>query len=212
VRRVLILGAGPVGLELAGEIREAWPDKHVTILGPSAEILPGYLPEVRVELHRQLEELGIDLRLRSALESLPPVQDGTAAAFTVRTGSGAEIAADIWFRCFGAHPNTGFLCDGALGDLTDRRTVPVDEHWNVPGHPNVYALGDIAELPDPKMATWAQTRHRPSSRTSSRNFEASSPSRSTNPAPSRGSCCPSAPARAWGSCHRLKAVRSLSPW
>src|SRR4051794_28821799 len=29
--RVLILGAGPVGLELAGEIKAAWPDKHVIL-------------------------------------------------------------------------------------------------------------------------------------------------------------------------------------
>jgi NADH dehydrogenase FAD-containing subunit len=30
--RVLLLGAGPVGIELAGEIKEVWPDKHVTRL------------------------------------------------------------------------------------------------------------------------------------------------------------------------------------
>jgi NADH dehydrogenase FAD-containing subunit len=30
--RVLLLGAGPVGIELAGEIRAVWPDKHITLL------------------------------------------------------------------------------------------------------------------------------------------------------------------------------------
>lgn len=157
-RRVLILGAGPVGLELAGEIREAWPNKHIVIVDRSADILPGYLPEVRDELRRQLEELGIELRLGIALGTLPPVEDGTAATFTVTTTDGKELTADIWFRCFGAQPNTAFLTNGGLVGLTDRGTVPVDNHLNVIGRPNVYALGDIAELPDAKMATWAQTQ------------------------------------------------------
>lgn len=156
--RVLILGAGPVGLELAGEIREAWPDKSIVIVDRSAELLPGYLPEVRYELHRQLDELGIELRLATALEALPGVPDGISKNFAVWTAGGEEIDADVWFRCFGSRPNTDFLEDGTLVDLTDRSTVPVDDNLRVVGHRNIYALGDIADLPDAKMATWAQTQ------------------------------------------------------
>ena len=42
--------------------------------------------------------------------------------------------------------------------LTDDGTVPVDEHLNVVGQHRIFALGDIADLTDPKMATWAQTQ------------------------------------------------------
>ncbi|HEY9290436.1 MAG TPA: FAD-dependent oxidoreductase [Microlunatus sp.] len=156
--RVLILGAGPVGLELAGEIREVWPQKRVVLVDPADEILAGFLPEVRQELRRQLQELDIDLRLGASLVGLPPVEDGTAGTFTVSTDDGGEITADIWFRSFGAHLNTGYLADGNLVELTDRATVPVDDHLNVIGHQHVYALGDIAELADAKMATHAQTQ------------------------------------------------------
>ncbi|HEY3558216.1 MAG TPA: FAD-dependent oxidoreductase [Kribbella sp.] len=156
--RVLILGAGPVGLELSGEIREVWPDKHITVVGRSPELLPGFLPEVREDLHRQLEELKIELRLGTGLTAVPPVEAGIATTFTVTTDTGEAITADIWFHCFGARVNTGYLDDGALVELTEHRTVPVDEHLNVAGHRNVYALGDIAELPDAKMATHAQTQ------------------------------------------------------
>jgi NADH dehydrogenase FAD-containing subunit len=52
--RVLILGAGPVGLELAGEIKEVWPDKDVVIIDRGDQLLPGFLPEVRDGLRRQL--------------------------------------------------------------------------------------------------------------------------------------------------------------
>ncbi|WP_290056481.1 NAD(P)/FAD-dependent oxidoreductase [Amycolatopsis solani] len=156
--RVLILGAGPVGLELAGEIREVWPDKRITVVDPSSELLPGFLPEVREELRRQLEELEVELRLGTSLTTLPPVEPATESTFTVRTDTGEPITADIWFRSFGARVNTGYLADGALVELTERRTVPVDDHLNVAGHRNVYALGDIADLPDAKMATHAQTQ------------------------------------------------------
>lgn len=156
--RVLILGAGPVGLELSGEIREVWPDKRVIIVDRSSEVLPGYLPGVRDDLHQQLETLGIDLRLNTSITDLPSTREGTFGTFTVTTTAGSEISADIWFRSFGSRANTDYLADGALITLSPRGTVPVNAELNVVGYENVYALGDIADLADPKMATWAQTQ------------------------------------------------------
>jgi len=52
---VLLLGAGPVGIELAGEITSAWPDKRVILADIADDILAGpYMPELRAELRRQL--------------------------------------------------------------------------------------------------------------------------------------------------------------
>ncbi|GAA3695220.1 NAD(P)/FAD-dependent oxidoreductase [Gordonia hankookensis] len=156
--RVLILGAGPVGLELAGEIHDVWPDKRITVVDPSADVLPGFLPDVRADLRRQLDRMGVEMRLDTRLAALPSVEMGAEATFTVTTDAGESITADIWFRCYGARVNTGYLDDGALVPLTDRHTVPVDEHLNVVGYENVYAVGDIADLTDAKMATHAQTQ------------------------------------------------------
>jgi apoptosis-inducing factor 2 len=152
---VLILGAGPVGLELAGEIRDVWPDKSVIIVDRAAELLTGFLPEVRDNLHRQLNERGIDLRLGTSLTALPPVPAGKTARFTVTTENGEQIVADIWFRAFGLQINTGYLADGRLTPLTDHGTIPITGHLNVQGYERVYAIGDVADLPDPKMASYA---------------------------------------------------------
>ncbi|HWD04452.1 MAG TPA: FAD-dependent oxidoreductase [Amycolatopsis sp.] len=156
--RVLILGAGPVGLELAGEIREVWPGKQIVVVEKNDEILRGFLPEVGKELKRQLVDLDIDLRLGTDLASLPPVPEGQLGAFVVAAEGGDEIGADIWFRSFGSRVNTGYLADGRLVDLTPSGLIPVTDRLTVVGHENVYALGDIVDLPDPKMATWAQTQ------------------------------------------------------
>jgi NADH dehydrogenase FAD-containing subunit len=153
--RALILGAGPVGLELAGEIKDVWPDKSVIIIDRAAELLAGFLPEVRDNLHRQLNERGIDLRLGTSLTALPPVPAGKTARFAVTTDNDEEIVADIWFRAFGLQINSSYLVDGHLTPLTDHGMIPVTQHLNVRGHDRVYAVGDLADLPDPKMASYA---------------------------------------------------------
>jgi NADH dehydrogenase FAD-containing subunit len=78
--RALIVGAGPAGLELAGEIKAFFPDKHVTIADVSGDILAGpYDQALRDELRRQLDGLGVELRLGSALSELPSAPPATLA-------------------------------------------------------------------------------------------------------------------------------------
>src|ERR1700682_2066284 len=64
--RVLLVGAGPVGIELAGEIRHVWPQKSIVLLDVADEILGGpYKPELKAELRRQLIEARVELILGS---------------------------------------------------------------------------------------------------------------------------------------------------
>ncbi|QUG99768.1 FAD-dependent oxidoreductase [Saccharopolyspora erythraea] len=150
--RVLLLGAGPVGLEFAGEIRAVWPEKAVTIVDPAGDVLPAFPAEFRSELRRQLEELRIELVMGTSLREQPPSEPGEHKTFTATTGTGAEITADIWFRCFGVEPATGYLA----GDLAAARTaaghVEVTSDLRVPGQERVFAIGDITALPEAKMA------------------------------------------------------------
>ncbi|GAA4509383.1 FAD-dependent oxidoreductase [Actinoallomurus oryzae] len=156
--RVLITGAGPVGLELSGEIKAVWPDKHVTLLDPAGELMPGFSPEMRKALRHQLDALGVELRLNTSLPEPPPAEPGTLAPFTAATTDGGAISADIWFRCHGVRPNSDYLD----GDLTTTRTarghVRVTGTLNVEGHDHVYAIGDLTDLNEAKMAGHAM-RH-----------------------------------------------------
>ncbi|NUR84009.1 MAG: FAD-dependent oxidoreductase [Nonomuraea sp.] len=154
--RVLIEGAGPVGLELAGEIKAVWPDKRVTIVHPGTELLPGFEPEVRAELARQLAGLGVEVLAGTALTARPPVEPGRAGAFTVASTAG-ELAADIWFRAYGVSVDTGYLAGDLAGARTPEGYVRVTETLNVEGHEHVYAIGDITALAEPKMAGNAMT-------------------------------------------------------
>ncbi|MFE3452658.1 NAD(P)/FAD-dependent oxidoreductase [Nonomuraea sp. NPDC059194] len=153
--RVLILGAGPVGLELAGEIKEVWPHKHVTIVDPAERLLPAFQPELRQDLHRQLDESGIQLRLGAGLAVPPPTEPGQVGAFTVATTGGEDITADIWFRAHGVRVNSDYLADGRLTTRTPQGQVPVTETLNVHGYDHVYAIGDITDVAEAKMAGYA---------------------------------------------------------
>jgi len=151
---VLIVGGGPVGIELAGEIVSAMPDKHVTILDMADDVLgPRFGPELKAELRRQLAERGVDVVLGSPLRALPPTEPGELGRFTVATERGDELSADIWFRCWGVVPASDFLA--ASGIVRDAAGfVPVDEHLRVVGHERLFAIGDLT-AGDAKMAAAA---------------------------------------------------------
>lgn len=152
-RRVLLLGAGPVGLELAGEIKAAWPEKSVTILDPAAEIVAGDYPaEFRAELRRQLSALGVTLTLGTRLAAEPVTEPGVAGPFTVATESGRTITADIWFRCHGTEAVSDYLAPDLAGVRDAGGHIRVTDRLSLPAHPNLFAIGDVTAIPEPKRA------------------------------------------------------------
>ncbi|HEY3833218.1 MAG TPA: FAD-dependent oxidoreductase [Acidimicrobiia bacterium] len=150
--RVLLIGAGAVGIELAGEIVAKWPDKLVTLLDLADDVLGDrFRSDLRAELRNQLVEIGVELVLGEGLRSLPPTAATEFATFTITTETDRTITADIWFQCFGVTPVSDYL----RGDLaTARRAdgfVAVGPTLQLPGHTNVFAIGDMSAA-DAKMA------------------------------------------------------------
>ena len=156
--RVLVVGAGPVGLELAGELTSAFHGLRVTVVDQEDDILPlgDYLPGLRDSVRDQLLARGVTLELGSPLGYLPPVDVGTYEPFVVETAAGSEISAQMWFRCYGSRAVTGYL-DGELGrDLHHDGTIPVTAHLNVVGQDRVWAIGDITDVRESKRASAAR--------------------------------------------------------
>jgi NADH dehydrogenase FAD-containing subunit len=153
--RVLLIGAGPSGLELAGEIKAFFPEKHVTVADVAPDILTGpFDQELRDELRRQLDKLGVQLSLGSPLRELPSAPPATAAPIAVSTEGGDKLTADVWYRCFGVTPETGYLRGSLAGVRDDRGYIQVDERLRVAGQDRVFAIGDISDA-DRNMAGMA---------------------------------------------------------
>ncbi|MBS4876063.1 MAG: FAD-dependent oxidoreductase, partial [Actinomyces sp.] len=110
-RSVMIVGGGTVGIELTGELANAFPGLDITIVEASDQILgtPGYTDALRNEISEQLSTLGVRVVTGSELAYLPPQNVGDLGHFMVETKNGDVIEADLWFQCYGARANTGFL-------------------------------------------------------------------------------------------------------
>jgi NADH dehydrogenase FAD-containing subunit len=151
--RVLLVGAGPVGIELAGEIKAVWPDKQVTLADVAGDVLgERYRPDLKAELRRQLADLGVELLLGSPLQADPPTVPGEPGTFTATTRAGAEVTADIWFRCYGVAPASDYLAGGLAGARRPDGFVEVTPELLVAGQDRVFALGDVSAADQNKGA------------------------------------------------------------
>lgn len=156
-RSVLVVGAGPVGLELAGELVHTYPGVRVTVVEQEDRILPSpeLVDELRASLRAQLEASGVRFVLGTRLGYLPPVDVGVHQPFTVETTDGEVVEADVWFRAYGNHPDSGPL-DGTLAAVRKHDgTVRVDQFLRVAGHGTVWAVGDVTDVPESKRAQHA---------------------------------------------------------
>jgi NADH dehydrogenase FAD-containing subunit len=149
---VLIVGTGPTGLELAGEISDRWPEKRATLLESEPQILAGpYRRELREAVRSQLDARGVAFVLGEALTAEPESPPVTLGPFAVSTTAGRTVEADIWFRCHGLRPVSDYL----RGELAAARladgSIAVTPELRVAGQEHVFALGD-ASAADMKTA------------------------------------------------------------
>jgi len=130
-KSVLVIGGGAVGVEFAGEIASAFPDKEITLSHSGDALLNNMKPKAQ----------------RKALEQL--TAKGVIVKFNSRFVEG-DKEADIVYSCVGMLPNTEFLQAELAAALNDKGLIKVDEFMKVKGYDNLYALGDCAALDDHK--------------------------------------------------------------
>lgn len=130
-KSVLVIGGGAVGVEFAGEIASAFPDKEITLSHSGDALLNNMKPKAQ----------------RKALEQL--TAKGVIVKFNSRFVEG-DKEADIVYSCVGMLPNTEFLQAELAAALNDKGLIKVDDFMKVKGYNNLYALGDCAALDDHK--------------------------------------------------------------
>jgi dihydrolipoamide dehydrogenase len=145
-QRLLVVGAGVIGLELGSVWRRL--GAQVTVVEFLDRILPGIDIEVGRQSQRLLEKQGIKFRLGSKVTAVDSSGATLKAAIEPAKGGAAEsIEADIVLVAIGRVPFTEGLGLDEIGVKKDNRgRVMVDAHYatNVPG---VYAIGDVIAGP-----------------------------------------------------------------
>ena len=140
-RRLLILGGGVVGVEMA----QAWRDlgaEEVTVVEMLPRLLSREEPFVGRELKAALEAMGIRVLVDAKLvKAERPAEDGPVTGYL---DDGTVIEADQLLVAVGRRPLTGDIGLGSVG-LEPGRYLDVDDHMLVTGVPGdwLYAIGDV---------------------------------------------------------------------
>ncbi|ALB69974.1 NADH:flavorubredoxin reductase NorW [Cronobacter muytjensii] len=136
-KRVLLLGGGLIGTELAMDLNRA--GKQVTLVDTGTSLLSSVLvPEISARLQTVLAQNGVTLRLCTGLSSLARHHDSLVATLT----DGHQQSVDAVVCAIGLRPD---LTLAKSAGLVTRRGIVVDDRLAT-SHPDIYALGDCAEI------------------------------------------------------------------
>ncbi len=145
----VVVGAGYTGTEVAAQgvlytkalvkdrphLKPRW-----LLIDVADRVLPTLDRRLADAADEVLRERGVDIRLGTS------VREATADGVHLSTGEYVPTRSLIW--CVGVRPDP--LVSG-LGLETNQGRLVVDEFLTVPGHPDVYACGDAAAVPDLTM-------------------------------------------------------------
>ena len=148
---LLVVGAGPVGLELAQIFARF--GSRVTIVNHGPQIAARADTEAAAELHAALEDEGIEIVLNAGVESF--ARDGELSLATLSGGRQASVSHVL--LASGRLPNTDELQLDHAGVETDRGYVVVDGRQRTSAT-GIWAVGDVAVGPQFTPAAQYQAR------------------------------------------------------
>lgn len=156
-KNILIVGGGAVGLEMAGEIAEAYPPstgKKVTVIHNQSMVLNNaYTEKLRKPLQKQAEEMGVQFILNDSIEA----GDFLDSPQTITTKNGKKLEdVDLVISSTGGKVNT-YVLEKLVPTLISRNGVKVEPTFQLPGYKNIFVIGDLADLPEQKQAMKAPT-------------------------------------------------------
>ncbi len=136
-RRILIVGGGPVGVEIAGEIAQDLPGREVRLIQRGKYLIPSLAPGPSKYARDHLRKHGVEVVFG-------------------RDVADSDIAtADLVLWCAGYGLDTSYLRDYPGKVLDEFGRVLVDPYLRMTGTENVFVAGDITALPEPKLGIWA---------------------------------------------------------
>jgi len=138
-RRLIVLGAGPIGCELAQAFRRL--GSSVKVLSVGARLLPREDADAASVVAEQFEREGIHMALGVQIQSVEQRKTEKLVVFE-RAGEREEVAADEILVAVGRAPNVESLALGAARVAFDRDGVKVDDRLRTTNR-RIFAAGDI---------------------------------------------------------------------
>ena len=150
---VVIVGGGPTGVETAGAVAELYradfakdypslpqDEARVILVEAGPELFSMFKPKLREYTVNALEERTVEVRTGAMVSSVSPTR------VTLKDGDELKAHTLVW----GAGLQGNALVQGLGLELQRGNRIGVGPDLTLPGHPEVYALGDIAAIVDAK--------------------------------------------------------------
>lgn len=139
-KSVAIVGGGFIGLEMAENLHAA--GLEVSLIEALDQVMAPLDYEMARVLHGELQRNGVSLHLGDGVQSFREEDDGVE----VTLASGAKAKADLAVLSIGVRPN-GALAKEAGLEMNPRGGIVTDARMRT-SDPNIYAVGDVAEVED----------------------------------------------------------------
>jgi NADH dehydrogenase len=153
----VVVGAGPTGVELAGQIAELSrrslrhnfrhidpAEARVVLLDAGPTILPAFAPSLQRRAARVLERKGVEIHLGAAVTGVDARGiDTNASDPRIRR---VEAATKIWAAGVAASPLGRMVAQAAGAEVDRAGRVQVRPDCTLPGHPEVFVVGDLMSL------------------------------------------------------------------
>ncbi|KAI3783650.1 hypothetical protein L1987_42736 [Smallanthus sonchifolius] len=150
---VLIVGGGPTGVELAGEIVVDFPTKKVKLVHRGSKLLEFIGETAGKKALDWLTARKVEVIFGQSVD-LDSSSDGAYL-----TSGGETIMADCHFKCTSEPIGSSWLKETILKDcLDDSGRLMVDANLRVKGFGNIFAIGDVTDVPELKQGYLAH-RH-----------------------------------------------------
>ncbi|XP_070608293.1 ferroptosis suppressor protein 1 [Erythrolamprus reginae] len=156
--RVVIVGGGSAGVEMAAEVKTTYPNKEVTLIHSKMALADdGLLPRVREAVKETLTQQGVHLLLDQKVSNLHTLSlNQCKENIIVKTDKGKEVTANLIILCTGIKVNSSAYSSTFRDQLANNGALKVNDYLQVVGYDNIYAIGDCSDVKEPKMAYHAQ--------------------------------------------------------
>lgn len=158
-KSILIVGGGAVGVQMATDLKEYYPDKQVTVVQSRPRVMPHFHEKLHDIIKKRFDELGVRLITSSRVAVPPNGFPNNGSTFEVQLTNDEKVSTDLIILATGQTPNNSLVADlipstpGSLinpdnGYIRIRPTMQFfDEKY-----PNLFAVGDIADTGVQKAA------------------------------------------------------------
>ena len=141
VKRALIVGAGFIGLEMAENLHEY--GIKVSVVEMADQVMTPVDYEIASVVHQHFKSKGVGLHLQEAVTAFRPVEGG----IDVVLRSGLVTRVDMVLLSIGVRPDVKLAREAGL-EIGETGGIKVNEYMQT-SHPDVYAVGDAVEFPNP---------------------------------------------------------------